>query len=245
MTLTGGEPLLRRDIFEILKILKEDRAKITLVTNGSQLVRIPEVADYVERINVSLHTMDRQKYANIINGNPDALDTVIEGIFKVRSLFPGVHIRFNVAAVKGLVDKKEKLEPLFDFAEATNSSIKFMELYPKYSDGFFPLSILSSILEESNFSLVQKTERQEIFSNNSIDVVTTRILCSEAHRQKEAGMYCHDNGNLFITPDGKIQECMESNEYIDIHRDIISRNRVALDNRFKNSIKNLGRNCYQ
>ena len=57
ITLTGGEPFVRKDIDEIIEKLYKSGAKITIVTNGELLNKHVDVLKYVKRINLSIHTL--------------------------------------------------------------------------------------------------------------------------------------------------------------------------------------------
>lgn len=75
VSITGGEPLCRSDLNEILKKLCDEDAKITLITNGSLLDRHLDICSYLEKLTVSFHPTDNSKYQNII-GVPFNFDSL-------------------------------------------------------------------------------------------------------------------------------------------------------------------------
>ncbi|MHA1597092.1 MAG: GTP 3',8-cyclase MoaA, partial [Alphaproteobacteria bacterium] len=105
LRLTGGEPLVRRGIMGLIRSLSrhlESGAldELTLTTNASQLRKYaPELVDCgVERINVSLDTLDAAKFANITRGAD--LNTVLDGIEAARDA--GLKVKINTVALKGV-----------------------------------------------------------------------------------------------------------------------------------------------
>ena len=105
LRLTGGEPLVRKNIMHLVRQLSRHLKsgaldELTLTTNGSQLARFAgELADAgVKRINVSLDTLDADKFHTITRwGN---LAKVMEGIDA--ALAAGLKIKLNAVALKGL-----------------------------------------------------------------------------------------------------------------------------------------------
>jgi cyclic pyranopterin phosphate synthase len=65
-TLTGGEPLLRKDIVQIAEKLFTQGAKITLTTNGTLLTDKILIGNYIERVNLSIHTLNEQSYESLV-----------------------------------------------------------------------------------------------------------------------------------------------------------------------------------
>lgn len=105
--ITGGEPLVRRDIMTLIKGLGAFRAagdldEITVTTNGTQLHKYAKdlKAYGVERINVSLDTFDRETFAALTRR--DALDQVMRGLDAAQDA--GLSVKINAVALKGVND---------------------------------------------------------------------------------------------------------------------------------------------
>jgi cyclic pyranopterin phosphate synthase len=103
LRITGGEPLVRRDIMTLFRGLSRHLSsgaleELTLTTNGSQLERFAsELADCgVKRINVSLDTLDADKFHKITRWGH--LDKVLAGIDA--ALAAGLHVKINAVALK-------------------------------------------------------------------------------------------------------------------------------------------------
>src|SRR3546814_2674878 len=108
LRLTGGEPLVRRNIMELIRnqsrhLRTGDLDELTLTTNGSQLGRYAEelAACGVRRINVSLDTLDPDKFMAITRWGK--FDKVLEGIRDRKDA--GIRIKINAVALKGVNDK--------------------------------------------------------------------------------------------------------------------------------------------
>jgi cyclic pyranopterin phosphate synthase len=109
LRLTGGEPLVRRDVMKLFRSLGQRvesgaLEELTLTTNGSQLVRYAgELADCgVRRVNVSVDTLDPVKFRTITRWGD--LSKVIAGIEAAQKA--GLKIKINVVALRGVNEKE-------------------------------------------------------------------------------------------------------------------------------------------
>ncbi|HHB83423.1 MAG TPA: GTP 3',8-cyclase MoaA [Devosia sp.] len=131
LRLTGGEPLVRKDITKLIdnfsSHLKSDRLQeLTLTTNGSQLTRYASrlVDAGMKRINVSLDTLDADKFHKITRrGN---LDTVLKGIDSARNA--GLKIKINMVAMKGFND--HEIVPIIQWAHGQGFDLTLIEEMP-------------------------------------------------------------------------------------------------------------------
>ena len=105
LRLTGGEPLVRRNVMTLVRSLSRHLGtgglnELTLTTNGSQLARFAdELADCgVRRINVSLDTLDPEKFASITRWGK--IGATLDGIFAAKAA--GMAIKINAVAMKGV-----------------------------------------------------------------------------------------------------------------------------------------------
>ena len=153
--LTGGEPLVRKNILWLIEQLgNEIKAgrldEVTLTTNGTQL---PHMAEYlfkagVRRINVSLDTLDPTKFSDITRRSK--LDTVLDGIKAAQKA--GLDVKINTVAMRG---KNEcELPGLLDWAVGEGLDLTFIETMPlgeidgKREDDYLPLTALLPKLQE-------------------------------------------------------------------------------------------------
>ena len=154
--ITGGEPLVRRNVMSLFHGLKRHLAsgaldEVTLTTNGSQLARFAgELADCgVKRINVSLDTLDPEKFRAVTRWGD--LGVVLKGIDAAAAA--GLAIKLNAVALKGFNDGEAR--SLIDWAHGRGFDITFIEVMPlgamerDRADQFLPLTELRADLERS------------------------------------------------------------------------------------------------
>jgi GTP 3',8-cyclase len=154
LRLTGGEPLVRRDIMTLFKALGrhlESGAleELTLTTNGSQLAKYAaELAAYgVKRINVSLDTLNPELFQTLTRWG--SLEKVMAGIDAAQAA--GLHVKINVVALKGMNDRE--IPELIRWAHGRGMDITFIEVMPLGEidvarvDQYLPLSEVRAGLE--------------------------------------------------------------------------------------------------
>ncbi|TGV64665.1 GTP 3',8-cyclase MoaA, partial [Mesorhizobium sp. M00.F.Ca.ET.149.01.1.1] len=153
LRLTGGEPLVRKNIMHLVRQLSrhlESGAleELTLTTNGSQLSRFAtELADCgVKRINVSLDTLDAEKFHQITRwGN---LGKVMEGIDAAQKA--GLKVKLNAVALRDFNDAE--IPELMRWAHGRGMDLTLIETMPMgeieadRTDQYLPLSLLRASL---------------------------------------------------------------------------------------------------
>ena len=135
LRITGGEPLVRKGIMTFFegmsRHLKSGALKeLTLTTNGSQLARFaqPLYDAGVRRVNVSLDTLDNDKFAEITRWG--RLPQVLKGIDAARDA--GLRVKLNAVAVKGFNDSE--LFDLTQFCAERDMDLTFIEVMPMGED---------------------------------------------------------------------------------------------------------------
>ena len=131
LRLTGGEPLVRRGIMDLVKALSRHLKsgaldELTLTTNGVRLREFAEelAAAGVRRINVSLDSLDRAVFARIARG--DRLDQVLEGLAAARKA--GLRIKINTVALKN--DNAREIPEIIRWAHELGMDISLIETMP-------------------------------------------------------------------------------------------------------------------
>jgi GTP 3',8-cyclase len=155
LRLTGGEPLVRKNIMFLVRALGRHieagtLEELTLTTNGSQLARYAdELYDCgVRRINVSLDTLDPQKFKAITRWGD--LSRVMEGMEAAQKA--GLKIKLNAVALKGFND--HEIPEMLRFAHGRGMDLTVIETMPMgeidedRTDQYMPLSELRRNLEE-------------------------------------------------------------------------------------------------
>lgn len=147
LRLTGGEPLVRRDIMSLIRNLGRHLntgalEELTLTTNGSQLAKFAdELVDCgVKRINVSMDTLDADKFKSITRwGN---LDQVLSGIKAAQKA--GLTIKINMVALKTV--NEHEIETMVEWAHGEGMDLTLIETMPlgdidgDRTDQYLPLS---------------------------------------------------------------------------------------------------------
>ena len=155
LRITGGEPLVRRGIMTLFSSLSRHLAdgsldELTLTTNGSQLRKHASelAACGVRRINVSLDTLDADKFRAITRWGD--LDQVLDGI--TAALEAGLHVKINAVALKGI--NEHEIADLIAWTHGRGMDISLIEVMPlgDVSDDrleqYLPLSIVRARLGE-------------------------------------------------------------------------------------------------
>jgi cyclic pyranopterin phosphate synthase len=151
LRLTGGEPLVRRDVMWLVKNLGarigQGLEELTLTTNGSQLARHAEAlaAAGVKRINVSLDTLDPAKFAAITRWGKFA--AVRDGIMAAKSA--GLAIKINTVALQGV--NEDEFDSLIEWCGVQKFDLCLIETMPMgeiagRADSYLPLSLVRARL---------------------------------------------------------------------------------------------------
>ncbi len=166
LRITGGEPLVRRDIMTFFHGMSRHLdsgalKELTLTTNGSQLARYAtELASAgVRRINVSLDTLDEDKFAAITRWG--RLPQVLKGIDAAQAA--GIRVKINAVALKDF--NEDELFPLVDWCNERDMDLTFIEVMPMGDignenrlDQYWSLKDLRGTLAE-RFTLIDLAER--------------------------------------------------------------------------------------
>ncbi len=159
LRLTGGEPLVRRNIMQLFRSLSRHLQsgaleELTLTTNGSQLAKhARELADCgVKRINVSLDTLDADKFKAITRWGD--LGKVLDGINAAQDA--GIKVKINAVALRGV--NEAEFPAMVEWAHGRGMDLTFIEVMPLGDvgearlDQYLPMSMLRAQLAE-RFSL--------------------------------------------------------------------------------------------
>ncbi|MGZ5989047.1 MAG: GTP 3',8-cyclase MoaA [Rhizomicrobium sp.] len=153
LRITGGEPLVRRNVISLFdrlgaQIGKSNLKEVTLTTNGSQLSRFARdlVSSGVKRINISLDTRDADKFRDITRWGD--LSKVLEGIDAADAA--GLKIKINTVALKGV--NEDEIADLMQWAHGRGFDFTLIETMPlgeidgDRMDQYLPLSLVRAKL---------------------------------------------------------------------------------------------------
>lgn len=152
--LTGGEPLVRRDVIELVRALGrklgDGLEELTMTTNGTQLASFADdlAAAGVKRVNVSLDTMDSVLFHEL--SRRDRLGQVLQGIAAAKQA--GMKVKINTVALKGM--NEEEIPFLIEWAHAHGHELTLIEVMPLGEvdgdriDHYLPLTAIRDELEK-------------------------------------------------------------------------------------------------
>ncbi|HTU13401.1 MAG TPA: GTP 3',8-cyclase MoaA [Allosphingosinicella sp.] len=162
--LTGGEPLVRRGIGELVRWLGQRLGngleELTLTTNGTQLARFAAnlYAAGVRRVNVSLDSLDADRFRHITRRGD--LAQVLDGIAAAKAA--GLKVKLNMVALKGL--NEDEIEAMARWCAAEGHDLTLIETMPlgmveeDRTDRYLPLDAVKRGLEE-RFTLTPSLRR--------------------------------------------------------------------------------------
>jgi cyclic pyranopterin phosphate synthase len=164
LRLTGGEPLVRRNVMSLVRSLSRHLStgalrELTITTNGTQLSRFAsELSDCgIRRINVSLDTLDPTKFRAITRWGE--LDKVLAGIEAARAA--GLAVKINAVALKNL--NEDEIPSLIRWAHGNDMALTLIEVMPMGEIGagrieqYVPLSLVRARLAKQ-FTLTDLDE---------------------------------------------------------------------------------------
>jgi cyclic pyranopterin phosphate synthase len=164
LRITGGEPLVRRDVMRLFDSLGarlgHGLEELTLTTNGSQLARFakPLAQAGVKRVNVSLDTLDHRKFREITRWGD--LSKVLSGIEAAQAA--GLSVKLNTVALREVNDAE--IPSMIEWAHGCGMDMTLIEVMPMGEiDGdrveqYMPLSVLRAQLER-RFTFDDSTHR--------------------------------------------------------------------------------------
>ena len=153
LRITGGEPLVRKNIMQLFSTLGnkigQGLEELTLTTNGSQLARYAKdlFDNGVKRINVSLDSLDKNKFKKITRIGD--FDKVVKGIMAAKNA--GLKIKINTVALKGINDNE--ILDLVNWCGENKFPLTFIEVMPmgeigeKRIDQYMPLTEVRSLIK--------------------------------------------------------------------------------------------------
>ncbi len=211
--ITGGEPLIRKDAKEIIKELSKLPVELTLTTNGVLVDKFIEAFHEagIRSLNVSLDTLDREKYFKITKQN--YFERVFDNI-KILCMENFI-VKVNVVIIKGLNDGE-----ILNFIELTRNlpiHIRFIEFMPFAGNGWN-----SNMVVTSDEILAKAGAKYIIYSQRAIKHDTSRNYFVKDY-QGTFGMissmsqpFCGDCNRLRITADGRMKNCLFSCNEVDL-----------------------------
>jgi len=218
LRLTGGEPLVRRDVIDLVKALGRKVGsgldELTMTTNATRLAQFADdiAAAGVRRINVSLDTLDRETFARL--ARRDSLPQVLEGIAAAKAA--GLKVKLNTVALKGI--NEAEIPDLIAWAHGQGCDITLIEVMPLGEveedrfDHYLPL-----------VALREQLERQWTLTPSGHRTGGPARYFDVAETGGRLGLitpltnnFCDGCNRIRVTATGQLYACLGGNEQVDL-----------------------------
>ncbi|WP_121118521.1 GTP 3',8-cyclase MoaA [Croceibacterium ferulae] len=216
--LTGGEPLVRRDVIELVQALGrrlgDGLDELTLTTNGTQLATHAEAlfAAGIRRVNVSLDTLDPGLFFELTRR--DQLAQVLEGIRAAAAA--GLAVKLNIVALKGL--NQHEIPDLVAWAHGHGHEVTLIEVMPlgevegERVDHYLPLTAVRDDLE-ARWTLVDSAHRSG-GPARYVDVLETGGRLGFI--TPLTNNFCATCNRIRVTATGQLFACLGGAEQVDL-----------------------------
>ena len=208
--LTGGEPLLRDDILEIVSKISPLVAEVSLTTNGSRLSHLADSLKLagLRRVNVSLHTLDPDLYASICGTDMSGL--VVDGISA--AVRAGLNpVKVNMVVLKDT--NESHIRPMIDFCVRSGAVLQLIEFEAdressngrQFAQRYFSLKSTEEMLArqslETSANELHRRKRYRIPANGGTVVV-------EVVRPMHNTEFCSNCSRIRMSSDGRLKPCL-------------------------------------
>jgi cyclic pyranopterin phosphate synthase len=208
--LTGGEPLMRKDLCVIVRGIAATPGlkDLSLTTNGILLgFQAQELrACGLKRVNISLPTLDGETYSKLTDGR---IEDALEGV-KAAVAAGFSPVKLNMVILSGV--NVDAVPEMMDFARQTGTILQLIELDPiNVDDAYF--AVYHKFLDEHEEMLRQKAvkvETRQFMHNRRIyhlPDVTVEVVHPTENRE-----FCAHCTRLRVTSDGKLKTCLMRND---------------------------------
>lgn len=219
--ITGGEPLLRKDLPDFISALRQysKEVQIVLTTNGFLLQKSAKVLKEsgLDRINISLDSLQKHKIMKI--SKKDALDAVLDGIEE--ALKCGFGLKINTVVMKKIND--DEILDLLDYSKKRNIMIRFIEFMENSHAnhqliGLKEKEILEVIGTKYNFKVLE----EKIMGPAKI------YTCDDGYQfgiiAPHNDDFCQSCNRIRLTADGVICPCLYYQDSVDAKEALLSKN---------------------
>lgn len=240
--LTGGEPLLKENLKEIITNLKKHGANIKVTTNGYLLEDNMWIGEMVDKLNISLHSFDKNKYQSISTVE-NSYEKVVSAVKKMRFKYPTLKISINTTLLRGINDNYNSIQELVGFASSIKADLKIVEVYPKNSKYYTSIYKIEPLIKQMGYKNIKDSFRKKLFSNGIHNIFLQRCTCSIISEQSDKTELCKEHNDLYISQDGKVNLCRAANDTIDLYYSIKERDDNELASKIKKAYEEMGGRC--
>lgn len=215
--ITGGEPLVRPQVWNLVSLLKATNLEsISMTTNGTYLKDYAKLLKEagLDTINISLDTLDENKFKHVTKSD---IKPVLEGIYEASAL--GFNIKLNTVLIRNFNDSE--IIPLLEFAKDVRARIRFIELMPVGKLDFFNRSKI--FYNDEVFKLLEKTYGKLTALPPDGSKSAKRFLIESINTEVGfispiSSPFCDGCSKLRLTPEGTIMYCLRTNSGINIKK---------------------------
>lgn len=212
--ITGGEPLMRKGIVELIQRLSHIKPapQLGLTTNGVKLATFarPLKQAGLTRVNISLDSLDPLRFAYLTLSSQ--WRDVLRGI--EQAIVMNLKTKLNVVVLKGITD--EEIIAFGKMAEEEPIEIRFIEFMPLCGSGWhpewmLPIRHVKEVLQ-AHYELIPKPRAGEVAESYEIE----RGKGSIGFIASMTEPFCHTCSRLRLTADGKLMPCLFSHQDVDL-----------------------------
>jgi cyclic pyranopterin phosphate synthase len=216
--LTGGEPLVRRDIIDLVRRIGRHLGRgldeVTLTTNGTRLAtHAHALADAgVRRINVSLDSRDPERFAHVTRGGD--IGKVMDGLAAARDA--GLAVKINMVALKGV--NEDEILPMLRWCERQGFDLTLIETMPlgetgeDRTDHYLPLTQVADMIGRHHALTPIGHRTGGPARYHAVEGMTARLGLITPLTNN----FCADCNRMRMTCEGKIYMCLGHDDHVDL-----------------------------
>jgi cyclic pyranopterin phosphate synthase len=206
--ITGGEPLIRKDLDKFIKMIADYAPNIdlALTTNGYYLENSAKLLKGagLKRINISLDSLKKETYQKI--AQKDVLNRVIKGI--EASMEVGLKIKLNVVILKGI--NENEIVSLYQWGKKRNLTIRFIEYMENHSadsliSGVSTEDVLNILKQEFSFTALERDNSPALYYKDNDGYIFGVITPHDDD-------FCKNCNRIRLTAEGFLIPCLFFNE---------------------------------
>ncbi len=212
--LTGGEPLLRQDLVEIVSMIKSIKGveDLSITTNGSRLkTKLKSLKEAgLDRINISLDSMNAERFREVTL--KDCYGEVMSAVHEALRI--GFPVKLNMVILKGL--SQAEIIEYVSLAEKYPLEVRFLEFMPLCGTGWkqefvLPIQTVRAIVME-NFSLIKLHRGDNVAESFKLEKGLGKVGFIASLSES----FCDQCSRIRLSADGNIQPCLFSEEKVSV-----------------------------
>ena len=223
-SVSGGEPLMREDIEEILKTLAKI-FRVTLITNGTLLLEKRNILNYVSELHINLFTLNDKKWSKVTKGSKEDFEKILKAIELAKKK---AIVKINCCLLKGINDTFSDFFEIFNFCRENGVQLRIIETLKPFSGKFYtPACFIKNWIGFGDLKNVGIVEYPCNYC----------FLFDKAERKR----ICFDFLDFHISHDGKVKICfLKPNKNISILKEVKNRDERGLLEKLKKVAKTIG-----